>query len=165
MKNLAKIISFAALSFMVLAGCNKPEELAVSKKEDLSKLNPEKQIVNIASKEEYLKMEANERYVVDMLNAAINGLKGLYLNGQNKDYEAILSVSKAGKNLKFDFVGIGLTEKSPTNARTERIEGSCSACGFSSGVSCAKKLLADVDKYGSLNVKVVKAGDCYNISW
>lgn len=157
---------FILISLFLFSCKDATQEVTKDMQGNMQKKTAEVGYSSIVSAKEYTSMSDLEKEIVDMLNLSFHSLEAISIhNTSNSDfYTATFSIDKDGKRGAMDYFALSILSVEET--RIMRTEGGCSACGFSSGISCAKAVLAAVDDAGgSLSVSITKKGDCYQVTW
>lgn len=158
---------FILISLVLFSCKDAAQEATNDMQSNMKKETAEVGYSSIVSAKEYASMSDLEKEVVDMINLSFHSLEAISINNPSNSglYTATFSIDKDGKRDSKDYFFLSIL--STQEMRIMRTEGgSCSACGFSSGISCAKAVLSAVDKAGgSLSVSITKSGDCYKVTW
>ena len=120
-------------------------------------------INSCVTESEYKTLDQDEKKMVDLINGAISGLKGIALeNGNAKLYTATVAVSQKSSSLTGIIIG------SNENSTFFHRVGSCQICGLSSAYACIKRIkafmasqnLTEIDLHLSMG-----SDGCGTISW
>lgn len=109
---------------------------------------------------EYKSLDTNDQRLVDYINAAVGGLKGLSLNSNTHGiYESVIHFSLDENNVLGNVITLSMEKTNPAKS-------SCKVCGISSALSCVKKIKSAHVGDGEYDIHVtVTNDDCVILSW
>lgn len=158
---------------LLISSCNE-SEVSLEKTNQVTNLNERELLFSSVTHEEYKKASPFEKRLINKIDAAVNSLNILSRDNTDRQYEAIITLSKDADNKFSNSMVIVPLDTSPDaiinakNAGVDDPDGKCLVCGLSSGWSCfreVEKYMEEMQK-DEIDVHVRRRSDgCFDITY